>query len=79
MSNCRNLDRQLHEHQQRNVNLQKKRFSGGRLAASPMIKSAKNAKREKRIGVVRIDYLPQWGIFPTYRVQFAKSPSSFLG
>ena len=47
------------EHQQRNVNLQKGRFDDGGPAASPMIKSAKNAKREKRVGVVRIAYLFQ--------------------
>ena len=46
------------EHQQHNVNLQKGRFDCGGPAASLMIKSAKNAEREKRIGTVRIGYLP---------------------
>ena len=67
------------EHQQRNVNLQKGSSNSGGPIASLMIKSAKNEDREKRIGVVRIAYLPQWGIFPTYRVQFMKIPSVLLG
>ena len=67
------------EHQQRNVNMQKGCFNGGVSTTSWMIKSAKGAEREKRIGVVRIAYLPQWGIFLTYRVPFTKSPPFFLG
>ena len=67
------------DHQQRNVNLQKGCSDNGGLTASPMTKSAKGAEREKIIGVVRIAHLPQWGIFPTYKVQFTKSPHSFLG
>ena len=66
------------EHQQRNVNLQKGRFDDGRPIASPMIKSAKNVERKKRIGVVRIAYPPQWRIFLTYRVRLTKFPHSFL-
>ena len=59
------------------MNLQKGRSDGGGPATSPMIKSAKKmAKREKRIGAVRIGYLPQWGIFPSYKVRFTKSPHS---
>ena len=61
------------------MNLQKRHSNGDGSAASPMIKSAKGTKREKRIGIVRIAYLPQWGIFSTYRVGFTKSPPSFLG
>ena len=46
------------EHQQRNVNLQKKgRFGNGGLTVSSMIKSTKGVKREKRTGIVRISYL----------------------
>ena len=55
------------EHQQRNVNLEKRRSGDGGPVASPMIKSAKSTKMKKRIGVVRIAYFPFWGIFPTYR------------
>ena len=39
------------------MNLQKGRSGGSGLAAFPMIKSTKNAEKEKRIGVVRIAYL----------------------
>ena len=60
------------------MNLQKGHSGGGRLVASPMIKSAKNAKRKKRISAIRIAYIPQWGIFQTYRVRLTKSPSSFF-
>ena len=67
------------KHEQRNENLQKGRSGGGGPIASPMIKSTKGAEREKKIGVVRITYLTQWGIFPIYRVWFMKSPLSFLG
>ena len=43
------------------MNLQKGRFDGGGPAASPLIKSAKNAEREKRVGTVRIFYVtPQF-------------------
>ena len=47
------------EHQQRNVNLQKGRLGGGRPAPSLMIKSETNTERKKRIGAVRIAYLPK--------------------
>ena len=40
------------------MNLEKGCFGDGGLAASSMIKSTKNAKREKIIGAVRITYLP---------------------
>ena len=73
------LNVRFSEHQQRNVNLQKRRSGGDRSAASMMIKLAESTKREKRIGVVRIAYLPIWGIFPTYRVKFTKSHLSILG
>ena len=47
------------EHQQCNVNLQKGRSNNGGSTASPMIKSGKkNEEREKRVGAVRIAYLP---------------------
>ena len=65
------------EHQQRNVNLQKGRFNSDEPTAYPMIKLAKSVEKEKIIGVVRIAYLPQWGIFQTYSVRFTKSPLSF--
>ena len=45
------------EHQQRNMNMKKGRSGGSGLVASPMIKSAKNAKREKRKGAARIAYI----------------------
>ena len=45
------------EHQQRNMNLQKGRSGDGGLTTSPMIKLAKNAKKEKKIRV-RIVYPP---------------------
>ena len=68
------------KYQQRNVNLQKGSSEGGGPATFPMIKSAKKmVKMEKRIGAVRIGYLPQWGIFPSYKVRFTKSPHFFLG
>ena len=62
------------KHQQRNVNLEKGRFDSDGPTASPMIKLEKSMEKEKIIGVVRISYLPQWGIFPTYSVRFMKSP-----
>ena len=46
------------EHRQHNVNFQKGRSDNDGSAASPVIKLAKNVEREKRIGVVRIAYLP---------------------
>ena len=61
------------------MNLQKGHSGRGGPAASLMIKSTKGAEREKRIRVVIIAYLPQWGIFSTYRVRFMKSSPSFLG
>ena len=67
----RDLIVRLPKHQQRNVNLQK-----GHSTASPMIKSTKNAEREKRIGVVRIAFLPQWGIFRL--IGFGSRKPSFL-
>ena len=67
-------------HQQLSVNLQERHSDGGGPIASLIIKSKKKKiEREKRIGVVRIAYLPQWGIFSTYRVRLTKSPHSFLG
>ena len=38
--------------------LQKGRSDGDGPTASPVIKSSKNVEREKRIGIVRIAYLP---------------------
>ena len=46
------------EHQRLNVNLEKGHSSDDGLTASSMIKSAKNTERKKRIGAVRIAYLP---------------------
>ena len=40
------------------MNLQKRHSGGGGWAASPMIKSTKNIEMEKRIGAIRIAYLP---------------------
>ena len=66
------------EHQQGNVNLndltswvsaarckpEKWRSGRGGLVASPMIKLAKNAEKEKRIGTVGISYIPLVGDLP---------------
>ena len=49
------------EHQQRNVNLQKGHCVSGEPAASPMIKLAKSAEKEKRTRIVRIAYLSPVG------------------
>ena len=65
------------EHQQRNVNLQRGRSCDSGSITSPMIKSAKSAEREKRIEVVKMAYLSQWGIFLIYKVWFTKSPPFF--
>ena len=67
------------EHQQRNVNLQKGSFKGDGWTPYLIIKLEKSVEKEKIIGVVRIAYLPQWGIFFTYSVRFTKSPPSFSG
>ena len=40
------------------MNLQKERSGHAGPVVSPMITSVKNAEREKRIGTVRIAYLP---------------------
>ena len=64
----------FHEHQQHNVNLQKGRSGDNRPIASPMIKSAKNLERKKRISGVGIAYLPYLGTFLTYRVRFTRNP-----
>ena len=53
----------------------KGRFSGGGLASSSMIKSAKNVEREKRVDADGIAF--SWGIFLIYRQRFAESPSYF--
>ena len=47
------------KHQQCNMNLQKRRSDGSGSVAFPMIKLSKNVERKKRIGIVRIAYLPQ--------------------
>ena len=45
------------EHQQSNLNMKKGRSGYSGSATSPMIKSAKNAEREKRKGAARIAYI----------------------
>ena len=50
------------------MNLQSGHSGDDGLDASPMIKSEKIEEGEKGISTIRIAYLPQWGIFPTYRV-----------
>ena len=42
-----------------------------------MIKSVQNEEREKRVGVVRIVYLPLMGDLHDYRQWFVESPSYF--
>ena len=57
------------------MNLQKESFDGDGLTASPRVKFAKSANREKRICVVRIAYLSSGGSF---RLIGFGSPNPFL-
>ena len=58
------------------MNLQKRRFGDGVPAASPMIKSIMEKKKEE-VEIVGIAYLFMWGIFPIYRIRFPNTRSYF--
>ena len=57
------------------MNLQKGRSSNGVSAASLMIKSA--MERKKEVKIVEISYFFLWGVFPIYRVRFPNLRSYF--